>query len=304
MPVGPRLDLDVAVRPAAPARACRRSRARVPPWSKLKPPPSSATRELDAGRPRGRADVDVLAPASAEPRWRAPPGRPGRRRAGRRPGARRARPRLERRARCRPARRARATCPASAAFRPRSSSAVGRSWRASVQQLLHRLVGERLRSRRARRRAPGGAFSRAASSRSSKPVSDWLTSSWRSRATRARSSSWASSAALEVRRRSASSRSSMRANAWCRRSTSSGPPARSRRPQVGAGRREVGALHLVDEALQRPEAALQQEDVEEDRQRDREARATIAGLRRVASVDARGSPRSRRRRPRRRSAAG
>ena len=59
----------------------------------------------------------------------------------------------------------------------------------------------------------GGAFSRIASSRSSSPVSDWLTSSCRSRAIRARSSSCASRAALEARRRSASSRSSMRTNA-------------------------------------------------------------------------------------------
>ena len=89
------------------------------------------------------------------------------------------------------------------------------------EQLLHRLVGERPDLGELGGEL-GGAFSRAASSRSSRPVSDWLTSSWRSRATRARSSSCAASAALEARRRSASSRSSIRAKAWCSRATSSG----------------------------------------------------------------------------------
>ena len=96
-------------------------------------------------------------------------------------------------------------------------------------------------SRPARDRASGGAFSRAASRRSSTPVSDWLTSSWRSRATRARSSSCACSAALAVRRRSASRRSSIRRNASSRRSTSSVPEPRSARPpsstRIASGRR-------------------------------------------------------------------
>ena len=67
---------------------------------------------------------------SGGPRWRAPPGRPGRRPAARRCRGRRSRP-------PRPARRRPRSCetcstwPAIAAARPRSSRAVGRSWRAS-----------------------------------------------------------------------------------------------------------------------------------------------------------------------------
>ena len=42
--------------------------------------------------------------------------------------------------------------------------------------------------------------------------------------------------------------------------------------QVGARAGEVGALHLVHQPLQGPEAALEHEHVDEDRQRDRERR--------------------------------
>ena len=104
---------------------------------------------------------------------------------------------VARRRRARASSPGRASCstwPAIAAARPRSSSAVGRSWRASesssrIAWLASALVSASSAS------SSGGAASRTASSRSSRPVSDWLTSSWRSRATRARSSSWARRAA-------------------------------------------------------------------------------------------------------------
>ena len=87
-----------------------------------------------------------------------------------------------------PGRSSSRTWPASAALSPRSSSAVGRSWRASVSSsCIARLASPRISASSAA--SSGGAFSRAASSRSRRPVSDWLTSSWRSRAMRARSSS-------------------------------------------------------------------------------------------------------------------
>ena len=127
--------------------------------------------------------------------------------------------------------RARSTWPASAAFRPRSSSAVGRSWRASMRSSSIAWLASAFVSASSCASSTG-ALTRAASRRRSSAVSDWLTSSWRSRATRARSSSWAASAALEVRRRSASRRSSIRRKRGSSRSTSSGPPA-VRRGEAG-----------------------------------------------------------------------
>jgi hypothetical protein len=41
-------------------------------------------------------------------------------------------------------------------------------------------------------------------------------------------------------------------------------------PEVRSGAGEVGALHLVDEVLERLEAALKQEQIEDDRRQDRE----------------------------------
>ena len=132
-------------RPAARARACRRSRARAPAWSKVKPRPSSATVSSTRSPVAPRVRPRRARRPSGGRRSRAPPGRPGRRRAARPAGRRReVALGLEAGARSRPGGRARSTWPASAALRPRSSSAVGRSWRASVEQLLHRLVGERL----------------------------------------------------------------------------------------------------------------------------------------------------------------
>ena len=64
------------------------------------------------------------------------------------------------------------------------------------QQLLHRLVRQRLGLGQLARELGRRRARAAASRRSSSPVSDWLTSSWRSRATRARSSSWARSATV------------------------------------------------------------------------------------------------------------
>ena len=98
--------------------------------SKAKPRPSSATSSVDAAVRRAAA----AAPRSGRRRcggrrWRAPPGRPGRRPAGRRRRGRRSRPRRRTRPRSRRAPSC-STWPAIAAARPRSSSAVGRSWRA------------------------------------------------------------------------------------------------------------------------------------------------------------------------------
>ena len=192
-------------------------------------------------RARRRSPCAAAPPRSARRRcggrrWRAPPGRPGRRPAGRRRRGRRSR----RRRRARPRRSPRpscSTCPPIAAARPRSSSAVGRSWRASesssrIAWLASALVSASSAS------SSGGAASRTASSRSSRPVSDWFTSSWRSRATRARSSSWARSAAEPARRRSASSRRIIRRKASSIRSTSSVSPT----PSIEAGRSGPGRL--------------------------------------------------------------
>ena len=165
-------------------------------------------------------------------RSRAPPAPPGRRPAARRRARRRSRhaPRSWRS--ILPCRPSSLTWPASAALRPRSSSAVGRSWRASIRSSSIAWLASALVSASSCASSTG-ALTRAASSRSRRAVSDWLTSSWRSRATRARSSSWAASAALEVRRRSASRRSSMRrkrdAGAW--------PPPRDRPGRPPAERR-------------------------------------------------------------------
>ncbi len=136
------------------------------------------------------------------------------------------------------------TWPASAALRPRSSSAVGRSARASVKSSCIAWLAIPLVSASSRSTS-GGAFSRAASRCSSTPVSDWLTSSWRSRATRARSSSIACSAALEVRRRSASRRSSMRRNASSRRCTSSVSERPSTRPPRSTPERARSARSIA-----------------------------------------------------------
>ena len=222
-------------------------------------------------------DAAVLACGAAAPRparrrcggrrWRAPPGRPGRRRAGRRRRGRRSRPRPRGSASISP-RPSCSTWPAIAAARPRSSSAVGRSWRASesssrIAWLASALVSASSAS------SSGGAASRAASSRSSSPVSDWLTSSWRSRATRARSSSWACSAAEPARRRSASSRRIIRRKASSIRSTSSVSPT----PSIEAGRSgpgpaEVDLLHLLDQAS----SGAQRRRCSDQRERQRRGR--------------------------------
>ena len=67
----------------------------------------------------------------------------------------------------------------SAATRPWSSSAVGRSWRASRSSSSIAWLASPLVSA-ARRAAPAGASRDVASSRSRIAVSAWLTSSWRS----------------------------------------------------------------------------------------------------------------------------
>ncbi len=161
------------------------------------------------------------------------------------------------------------TLPARAALRPRSSSAVGRSWRASVRSSCIAWFARAFVSSISCA-SSYGAWARTASSRRSRPVSDWFTSSWRSRAMRARSSSCAASAALDVRRRSVSRRSSIPRNVRCSRSTSSGSRWPARRLKVRARSRQVGALHLVDQALEGPQAALEQIHVHRDAKRDRE----------------------------------
>jgi hypothetical protein len=109
----------------------------------------------------------------------------------------------------------------------------------------------------------GGAASRAASSRSSSPVSDWLTSSWRSRDPRPL-------LLLGLQRRRPGP-----------------PPLRFEAPhhpqegeldplhllgladpvdrggEEGAGPREVDFLHLLDQVLERGEAATQQQLVDD-----------------------------------------
>ena len=241
-------------RSAAPARACRRSRGR----------PRTRRRRSRGRRRRPRARRRRPRDAAAAPRcarrrcggrrWRAPPGRPGRRPAGRRRRGRRSRPRR----RTRPRSRRGPSCstwPAIAAARPRSSSAVGRSWRASesssrIAWLASALVSASSAS------SSGGAASRAASSRSSSPVSDWLTSSWRSRATRARSSSWARRAALPARRRSASSRAHHPQEGELDPLHLLGlaDPV-DRAGQQRARPAQVDLLHLLDQPLQRRAAA-------------------------------------------------
>ena len=192
-------------------------------------------------------DAAVLATAQRRPRpgrrrcaawrWRAPPGRPGRRPAARRRRGRRSRPRPRTSASISP-RPICSTWPAIAAARPRSSSAVGRSWRASesssrIAWLASALVSASSAS------SSGGAASRAASRRSSRPVSDWLTSSCRSRATRARSSSCA---AQRGAARPPPLGLEPLASSAGRRARSAPPPRSRRRRRSSAGRTGPGRL--------------------------------------------------------------
>ena len=75
-------------------------------------------------------------------------------------------------------------------------------------------------------------------------------------------------------------------NARCSRATSSGPPGSVALTQIGSGPGQVGALHLVDDPLQRSEPALEERDVEDDRERDREPE-DHAGLGPIAQIELR-----------------
>ena len=253
------------------------ARSRMPPipsprpvWSKVKPRPSSATLSATAVALAAQGRPARARRPSGGPRSRAPPGRRGRRRAGRPAGSvAELALGLEARPRPRPGGRARARgrrAPPRGRGRRAPSGAAGA--RASSSSCIAWLASARISA--SSPASSGGAFSRAASRRSSKPVSDWLTSSWRSRATRARSSSWA----VERRARGAPSLGLEPLEHADERLVQArdllGPPRVGAGAQVGAGAREVGALHLVDELLQRLEAPLDQEHVEEDRERDRE----------------------------------
>ena len=104
------------------------------------------------------------------------------------------------------------TCEASAATRPWSSSAVGRSWRASVSSSSIAWLTSSWVCCSSERR-PHGASWIVADRRRRIAVSAWLTSSWRSCAIRQRSCSCARRTARPASRRSASRRASMRLKA-------------------------------------------------------------------------------------------
>ena len=118
-------------------------------------------------------------------------------------------------------------------------------------------------------RSPQGASPIVADRRSRIAVSAWLTSSCRSWAMRPRSCSCARSTARPDSRRSSSSRVSMRLNA----SVSSCSSRAARRGVVGAhaGPRQVDVGHRADEPLHRLEPRAQQQRVQQDRARDRQA---------------------------------
>ena len=97
------------------------------------------------------------------------------------------------------------TCDASAAISPWSSSAVGRSWRASASSSSIAWLTSSWVSCSSERR-PQGASPIVAERRSRIAVSAWLTSSWRSCAMRLRSCSCARRTARPDSRRSTSSR--------------------------------------------------------------------------------------------------
>ena len=299
---GPRLDSQVA----AHQQGTLAHAPEAQPAARLverESAPVVGDRELDVAVVATEADRARSRRRRAARRSRAPPGPRGRRRAARRRTGRRSRPPTRSWPGSRSDRSSSSTLPARAAFRPEVVERRRAELARQREQLLHRLVGEGLGLLELVRQLVPASLARMASRRSRSPVSDWLTSSWRSRAMRARSSSWAASAALEVRRRSVSRRSSMRRNAWWRRSHLLGAAELARLGEVGAGAGEVGPLHLVHEPLERAEPPLQEEDVDEDREGDGEAQdQRRLGLGR--EVDARDSRRRSPRPRRRRSAAG
>ena len=146
-----------------------------------------------------------------------------------------------------------ATCEASAGTRPWSSSAVGRSWRASVSSSSIAWVASVWISLSSER-SPGGTSSAAACRRSRIAVSAWLTSSCRSCAMRARSSSWArmtarpASTALLLEAGEHAVEVGGQALDLARRA-SGGRAAR------WPGRGEVDALHRLEQAVERGEPA-------------------------------------------------
>ena len=206
---GPGVDLERAAHEQRPLAHARRGPGPCPPRRRRTRSrcrrPASRTRESQ----RLEAHLDAGWRRSGATRSRAPPARPGRPRPGRRATGRRA------------------------GDPPRSWPAPGRAGRSRARACAAPPRGRGRRAPwgaaggrgRAARPSPGrrarftsaswafssgGASWAAASMRSSRAVSDWLTSSCRSRAMRLRSSSWAPMHQLPERRRSFSSRSSMR----------------------------------------------------------------------------------------------
>ena len=112
------------------------------------------------------------------------------------------------------------SCVSRAGTSPWSSSADGRSWRASVSSSSIAWLTSRLSSATSPARSAGASWD-SASSRSRIAVRAWFTSSCRSRARRRRSSSCARIASAPERRRSSSMRSSRRRKECVRRSISS-----------------------------------------------------------------------------------
>ncbi len=182
------------------------------------------------------------------------------------------------------------TLPASAAFSPRSSSAVGRSWRARVRSSCIAWLASAFVSSISRS-SSGGACSRTASSRRSRPVSDWFTSSWRSRAI-------AGALLLLGGQRGARSAAALGLKAFEHATEGLvealdllGLANAYRLAEVGPGPGEVRTLHLIDEALERPKPALEEEHVDQDREGNRQTQDEPRfGL--CRELDARGWSRS------------